>query len=55
MWSRIYDAMEKKPESHPFVMTELIRYAQVRTLYERGRVWEPEVASPAPALGAAPV
>ncbi len=54
MWSRIYEAMEKKPESHPFVMTELIRYAQVRTLYERGRVWEPEIASGAPALGAAP-
>ena len=34
--------------------TELIRYAQVRTLYESGGVWEPEIASAARLTGTAP-
>ena len=52
MWKRVYEAMEKKPSSHPFAMTELIRYVQVRTLYDAGGVWEPEVASPAARVSA---
>ena len=39
--------MTKKPETQPFAMTELLRYAQIRCLYDVGQVWEPGLASAA--------
>jgi radical SAM superfamily enzyme YgiQ (UPF0313 family) len=51
MWKVIWEAMQEKPESEPLVMEALLRYAQVRCLYETGQIWEPHVASAGPSLG----
>jgi len=44
MWARVFDALQAKPETELMVMTALYGYAQVRTLYDAGRVWEPRLA-----------
>ncbi len=43
MWSRIWKAMNEKPDTAPMVMQALFRYSQVRSLYEEGQFWEPEI------------
>ena len=54
MWATVQRAMAAKPESEPMVMAALMRYAQVRTLYEVGSFWEPQVATGTPSLGPPP-
>ena len=51
MWKTVWEAMRDKPESEMLVMEALIRYAQVRCLYESGHIWEPHVAPGGPSLG----
>ncbi len=54
MWSRIWSAMQAKPETEPMVMHALYRYAQVRCLYEIGQFWEPQMPEQMPAMGPPP-
>ena len=47
MWSRVWQAMEKKPGCEASVMNFMHRYAQIRCLYEVGKFWEPTLAEQA--------
>ena len=53
MWNRIYGAMREKPETEPFVLEALARYAQIRCMYDVGGFWEPQLADAASAFPAA--
>ena len=44
MWRRVQEAQERRPETSPYVLDALARYAQVRAMYEAGSFWEPELA-----------
>lgn len=44
MWKDISTALSAKPEAGPMVMNAMFSYAQVRSLYEADRYWEPELA-----------
>ena len=54
MFRTISEAMADKPETGTMVMMSLFSYAQVRTLYDSGQFWDPEVADrmPTPELAA---
>jgi len=56
MWREISTALAAKPEAGPMVMNAMFSYAQVRSLYEAGSYWEPELANQAsvPGLAAQP-
>jgi len=41
MMSTIFQALEKKPETKVLVTSMLLRYAQIRYMYEHMGVWEP--------------
>ena len=45
MWRRISAAMAGRPETGRMVMQSIFSYAQVRTLYDTGSYWEPELAT----------
>jgi hypothetical protein len=50
MWARVRGALQKRPAATPHVIPTLLQYLQVRYMYERSGVWQPELASaPAPA------
>jgi radical SAM superfamily enzyme YgiQ (UPF0313 family) len=54
MWSRISRALEAKPEAGIVAMEAMVRYAQVRCMYEVGSFWEPRLAEGAAAMHAPP-
>jgi radical SAM superfamily enzyme YgiQ (UPF0313 family) len=53
MWQELWRVMQEKPESEKLVMEALMRYAQVRCVYESGGFWEPHPAGAALSLGPA--
>ncbi len=54
MWSQVFRAMAGKPDCEGAVMTALLRYVQVRCLYDVGGFWEPHPSRQSPFHGAAP-
>ena len=54
MWARIYRATQRKPETEPFVLEALARYAQIRCMYDVGGFWEPQLAGSATTFTAGP-
>ena len=48
MWSRIRKGISKKPEAGEFVIPMLIQYAQIRFMYEHGRIWNSQLPSGPP-------
>ena len=48
MYRAIAEALAAKPEAGPMTMMSLFSYAQVRCLYDSGRVWEPHVTARPP-------
>lgn len=54
MWSRISKTLENKPEAGIVAMEAMVRYAQVRCMYEVGSFWEPRLAEGAAAMQATP-
>jgi len=55
MWARISAALEEKPEAGVIAMEAMVRYAQVRCMYEVGSFWEPRLAEGAAAMPTPPV
>lgn len=54
LWGRLSDAIARRPETGSAVLNTLLRYAQVRCLYEVGRFWEPHPAETSPFAAPAP-
>jgi Radical SAM superfamily/Domain of unknown function (DUF4070) len=54
MWAALSEAITRRPDTGAAVTNSLIRYAQVRCLYERGGFWEPHPAETSPYAGATP-
>ncbi len=53
MFARISKALLKKPQAFDFVASSLIKWIQIRYMYEQGQFWEPQLAAqPEPVLDA---
>lgn len=54
LWRRLSEAIERRPDTGAAVLNVLLRYAQVRCLYEVGSFWEPHPAETSPFASAPP-
>lgn len=54
MWKRVSAALAHNPGAGTMAMMALFSYAQVRTLYDAGHFWDPEIATESPSTGWAP-
>jgi hypothetical protein len=69
MWSRVTQAVSRKPDAAQFVFAALLNYMQIRYMYDKGQFWEPQPTTepavrppaltqlrrPSPAAGSSPV
>jgi hypothetical protein len=46
MWRRVQEAVSARPDVGPFVFAVLLRYMQIRYMYEVGQFWDVEIATP---------
>jgi hypothetical protein len=44
MWIRVMNAVAAKPDVAPFALSMLVRYMQIRYMYELGHFWEQQIA-----------
>jgi hypothetical protein len=46
MWSRVWAAAARRPQTVPIVLRILFQYAQARHMFSQGNYWEPMLAQP---------